>query len=165
MTTATAGNVAGHSDKDKDKDKDNLATRAPNPLRLASASLLEESVELTESRLALEPPRPKGEIHEFARQLATKYAVRAPDARQPEVIAAVDRATGDVMRAILHHPDFQALEAIWRATFLLVRRIETGPQLKICLIDISIEELAADLKATEDLGNSGVFRLLGDKTS
>jgi type VI secretion system protein ImpC len=151
-------------DKEKEKDKHKVPIPAPHPVALASRSLLDESIEQTESRIALEAPRPKDEIREFAGQLAAKYAVTAPDRRQPEVMAAVDRAIGDLMRAILHHPDFQALEAIWRATLLLVRQIETGRQLKIYVIDISKQELAADLAASADLGNSGVFRLLVEKT-
>lgn len=144
--------------------KDIARVGAPNPVRLASGSLLDEMIEQTESRIALKPRRQTDEIQEFARQLAAKYAVSAPDARQSEVIASVDRALGDAMRAILHHPDFQALEAIWRATFLLVRRLETGSQMKVYLVDISQHELAADLSASEDLRNSGVFRRLVEKT-
>jgi type VI secretion system protein ImpC len=136
----------------------------PNPVRLASGSLLDEMIEQTESRIALEPRSRTDEVQEFARQLTAKYAVSAPDARQPEVIASVDRAIGDSMRAILHHPDFQALEAIWRATLLLVRKLESGAQLKVSLIDISKQELAADLMASENLRNSGIFRLLVEKT-
>lgn len=136
---------------------------APNPVRLASSSLLDEMIEQTESKIALEPRRRTDEVQEFARQLAAKYAVSAPDARQPAVIAAVDRAIGDAMRAVLHHPDFQALEAIWRATFLLVRQLETSPNLKILLVDISKQELAADLSA-DDLPRSGLYRLLVEKT-
>ena len=135
----------------------------PSPVRLASGSLLDEMIEQTESRIALEPARKTGEVHEFARELAAKYSVSAPDPRQSDVVAAVDRAIGDSMRVILHHPDFQALEAIWRATFLLVRQIETGPQLKIYLIDISKQELATDLKTSEDLRKTGIFRLLVEK--
>jgi type VI secretion system protein ImpC len=143
---------------------DDARVAPPNPARLASGSLLDEMIEQTESRIALEPRGRTDEVQEFARQLAAKYAVSAPDARQPEVIASVDRAIGDTMRAILHHPAFQALEAIWRATFLLVRKLETGTQLKISLIDISKQELAADLMASENLRNSGMFRLLVEKT-
>ena len=145
--------------------QDDVRVAAPDPVRLASGSLLDEMIEQTESRIALEPRRHTNEVQEFARQLAAKYAVNAPDARQPEVIAAVDRAIGDSMRAILHHPDFQALEAIWRATFLLVRQLETGPQLKISLIDISRQELEADLKTPENLRSSGIFRLLVERTT
>ncbi|HTT19246.1 MAG TPA: type VI secretion system contractile sheath large subunit [Candidatus Sulfotelmatobacter sp.] len=145
-------------------DIESSRSTTPNPVRLASGSLLDEMIEQTESRIALEPMRRTDEVHEFARQLAAKYAVNAPDARQAEVIASVDRAISDTMRAVLHHPDFQALEAIWRATFLLVRQLETGPRLKLYLLDISRQELAVDLMASDDLRNSGVFRLLVEKT-
>ena len=67
------------------------------------------------------------------------------------------------MRALLHAPDFQAMEAAWRAVFLLVRRLETGTQLKLYLIDISKAELAADLDSAEDSGSSGLSRLLVDR--
>ena len=144
--------------------KDDVRVAAPNPVRLASGSLLDAMIEQTESRIALQPRRRTDEVQEFAHQLAAKYAVTAPDARQPEVIASVDRAISHGMRAILHHPDFQALEAIWRATFLLVRQLETGAQLKISLIDISKQELEADLTAPENLRNSGIFRLLVERT-
>jgi len=129
----------------------------PNPFRLASGSLLDDMIEQTESRLA-ELPRRTDAVHDFARELGAKYAVSAPDARQEEVIAAVDRAIGDAMSAILHHPQFQALEALWRATFLLVRELETDSSLRIYLVDISREELAADLKAS-DARETGVYRL------
>lgn len=132
----------------------------PSPVRLASGSLLDDMIDQTESRMALEPARKNDEVREFARQLAAKYSVSAPDPRQPEVVSAVDQAMSEAMRAVLHHPDFQALEAIWRATFLLVRQLETGAQLKIYLIDVSKQELAADLAPSEDVGKSGIYHLL-----
>jgi type VI secretion system protein ImpC len=64
------------------------------------------------------------------------------------------------MRSLLHSPDFQALEASWRGVFLLVRRIETNPQLKLYLIDISKPELAADLHSSENLCSTGLYQKL-----
>lgn len=64
------------------------------------------------------------------------------------------------MRDLLHDPDFQALEAAWRSLDLLVRRIETGTRLQIVLYDISAEELAADLSATDAMEDTGLYRLL-----
>lgn len=141
-----------------------LRVAAPSPVSLASGSLLDGMIEETESRIALEPRRRNDDVQEFARQLAVKYAVSAPDARQPEVIAAVDRAISDAMGAILHHPDFQALEAIWRATSLLIRQLDTGRNLKVLLVDISKQELAADLATADDLSHCGLYRLLVEKT-
>src|ERR1700691_4570147 len=68
------------------------------------------------------------------------------------------------MRAILHNPDFQALEAAWRAAFLLVRQLETGSQLKLYLFDISKHELAADLSSAPDLRDTGTYRLLVEQS-
>ncbi|HYM75931.1 MAG TPA: type VI secretion system contractile sheath large subunit [Candidatus Dormibacteraeota bacterium] len=138
---------------------------APSATRLASGSLLDEMVEQTESRISEDRyTRKPDEVREFARQVAAKYSVSAPDPRGPELIARVDRAIEDAMTALLHHPDFQALEAIWRATYLLVRQLETGARLKLCLFDISQQELATDLSASSNWRDTGIFRLLVEKS-
>jgi pilus assembly protein FimV len=72
----------------------------------------------------------------------------------------VDEAMSHAMRLILHHPEFQAIEAQWRMLDLLARRIETDEKLEIVLFDISAEEIGADMTAGEDLSKSGLYRLL-----
>jgi type VI secretion system ImpB/VipA family protein len=106
---------------------------------------------------AAESPTP---IDQLLKQIVGPHIVPAKDPQQDVLLAAVDEAIGRAMRSILHHPDFQALEAAWRGLDFLVRRLETGPGLKIVLYDISAEEFAADLSATEDLQASGLYRLL-----
>src|SRR5258707_14991206 len=64
------------------------------------------------------------------------------------------------MRSVIHHPDFQAFEALWRSVDLLVRRLETDEQLQIVLHDVTAEELAADLSQADALENSGLYKLL-----
>lgn len=138
---------------------------APSATRLASGSLLDDMIEQTESRASeARPKRAPDEVREFAQRAAAKYLVETPDPRQGEILAVMDRAIGRLMRAVLHNPDFQALEAIWRATFLLVRQLETSSQLKLSLIDISKEELAADLSSGTDLRETGAYRLLVEKS-
>jgi type VI secretion system protein ImpC len=65
---------------------------------------------------------------------------------------------------MLHHPDFQALEAAWRGLDFLVSRLETGARLKLYVLDLSKSELAADLNDTYDLRNTGLYRLLVEQT-
>jgi len=138
--------------------------QAPSPVRLASGSLLDDMIEQTEARgTANHPAGKRDDVREFARQLAAKYSVSAPDPRRPELVAMVDEAISDVMRTMLHSPDMQALEALWRATFLLVRQLETGPKLKLYLIDISKAELTADLNSSANIFETGTFRLLVEK--
>lgn len=137
----------------------------PNAARLAAGSLLDEMIEQTESRVAEDRYKRKpDEVLEFAQRVAAEHVVSTPDARQPEVLSIIDRGIGGLMRAVLHNRDFQALEAIWRATFLLVRQLETGSQLKLYMIDISKDELTADLKSAADLRDTGMYRLLVEQS-
>ncbi|MEX0310042.1 MAG: type VI secretion system contractile sheath large subunit, partial [Tateyamaria sp.] len=105
-----------------------------------------------------------GPIDDLIARIIGPHVVKAPDKGVAEMKMAVDDALGSAMRLILHHPDFQAVEAQWRSLDLLARRIETDSTLEIVLYDVSAEELAADLAAHEDLGESGLFKLLSDVT-
>ena len=142
---------------------DPVPARAPSAQKLASGSLLDEMIEQTESehRGTIDRPRrAPDEVHAFAQRVAEKYTQATPDGSQPQVLAVVDRAISGLMRAVLHNPDFQALEAAWRATFLLVRQLDTGSRLKLYLFDISKPELAADLASHSDVRNTGIYRLV-----
>jgi type VI secretion system protein ImpC len=137
----------------------------PSPESLAGGSLLDQMVEQTEERgSGTRPSRAPDELQEFVRRVTEPHLVAASDPRQAEVLAIVDKAIGAQMSALLHVPDLQSLEAAWRAVFFLIRRVETGSQLKLFLIDVSKEELAADLGAGADLSDSGLYRRLVEKS-
>jgi type VI secretion system protein ImpC len=76
--------------------------------------------------------------------------------------ALVDAALAEQLRAVLHHPAVRALEAAWRAADLLVRRLETGPQLELYLLDVPREELAADLAGADDVRATATYRRLAE---
>ena len=67
-------------------------------------------------------------------------------ARIEGMIGAIDDHLTRLLNAVLHHPDFQRLEASWRGLHFLVVAAETGPDLKIKLLDISRAELARSLR-------------------
>ncbi|QYK42387.1 MAG: type VI secretion system contractile sheath small subunit [Paracoccaceae bacterium] len=83
-----------------------------------------------------------------------------PEARA--LRASVDDAMGSAMRLILHHPEFQAIEAAWRSLDLLARQIETDEKLELFVFDVSAEEFAADIGSAHDLSQSGVFQILNE---
>ena len=58
--------------------------------------------------------------------------------------SALDLELTSQLRAILRHPDFQALEAAWRGLKLLVRDFGDGATLKLLVVDVSKPELSAD---------------------
>lgn len=86
-----------------------------------------------------------------------------PTPEVPAMQAAVDAALSDAMRLVLHHPEFQALEAQWRSLDLIARSVEVDDNLEVVLYDVSAEELAADLAAQDDLTTSGFTRLLSEE--
>ncbi len=98
------------------------------------------------------------------REIVAPYAVPGADPRQPELLRSLDKSISMTMIALLHHPAVRQLEAAWRAIDFLARRLETGASLKLFLIDVSPEELQADLLGTEDLTESGMYRLLVEST-
>ena len=57
-------------------------------------------------------------------------ALRAKTAR---LIATIDRQLQEQLDAILHHPRFQRLEALWRGTFWLIDGND-DPQVKVRLL-------------------------------
>jgi type VI secretion system protein ImpC len=98
----------------------------------------------------------------LVRRLVGPFVQPARDARQDQLVARVDEALSAAMRRMLHHPDFQAMEAVWRGVEFLVRRIETGARMEIVLYDVSAEELAADLAATDTLAETGLYAMLAE---
>ena len=98
------------------------------------------------------------------RDLVAPHLVPGADPRQAECIAQVAAATSEAMRGLLQRPEFQELEAAWRGLFFLVRRLETDVELKLYLLDVSKDELAAGLGQAENLRKTGFYRLLVEHT-
>jgi type VI secretion system protein ImpC len=99
-------------------------------------------------------------VDTLLRRVVSPFIQLAADPRQDRLTARVDEALSAAMRRVLHHPDFQAAEATWRGVDFLVRRIETGARMEIVLYDISAEEFAADLAATDALEETGLYGML-----
>ena len=91
------------------------------------------------------------------------HIVTVADNGSEEMIAAVDRALSTAMSSVLHHPDFQSVEAAWRSIELLGRRVESSAELEVVVYDVSVEEFSADLAAQEDLAQSGLYDMLVEK--
>jgi type VI secretion system protein ImpC len=108
--------------------------------------------------------RPKAagssELNYLIGELVRPHLVRVDEDERSQMLAAVDDATSGLMRAIIHDHRFQALEAAWRGLYFLVRRVETDVDLKIFVLDISKEELAGDLRSSDDLSKTRTFELL-----
>ncbi len=101
------------------------------------------------------------ELSTFVNKLVKPYLIQTDSDDQANLLLIVDEITSDLMRKILHHPHFQALESAWRGAYLLVRKIETDNNLKVFLFDIDKSELSEDLKSA-DLTDNRISRLMND---
>jgi len=135
--------------------------RRPRGAAIATDKKLSDFARLTGRKAAAEAADQS--VDDLLRRIVGPLVQPARDARQDQLMARVDLALTDAMRRVLHHPDFQAAEATWRGVDFLVRRIETGARMQIVLYDVSAEELAADLAATDQLDKTGLYGLLAEQ--
>ncbi len=124
-----------------------------------ASDLLQSALDATPSPGAAGPSgRANSLVDALVRSVVAPHVIPRPDPRLDEMLATVDAAIADGMRAILHHPAFQRLEAAWRALYLLVRRLDTGSQLKLYVLDVGREALATDLMEATDLQRTAFFK-------
>jgi type VI secretion system protein ImpC len=101
--------------------------------RLTSGSLLDEIVEQADV------PRPaalRDDLQSVVERVVAPHVIRSREDR-----SALHHAHSVLMRAILHHPRFQALEAAWRALDLLARGLDTDGALSLDVLDVTRDEL------------------------
>jgi type VI secretion system protein ImpC len=136
-------------------------TISKEPASVHSADLLDQVIEESASEKKATKYSPDtAEWNTFLRKIVKPHLVPNDDPEQVELAATIDAASAGLMDTILHHPDFQAIEAAWRAVHFLVSRVETNIQLKLFLLDVSKTELCADLMSSEDLRFSGTHKML-----
>jgi type VI secretion system protein ImpC len=114
--------------------------------RPASGSLLDEIVEEAEA----DAGRPTGLVdglQAIVERVVSPHVVRT----SREDRSAQDEAYAERMRAILHHPQFQTLEAAWRALDFLVRGVDKGGAVSLHILDITKDELGRDVDALSSL--------------
>ena len=75
-------------------------------------------------------------------------------------VAAIDDMLSVQLRAIMHAPHFQALEATWRGMFYLVSRAETGKMLKLFVFNATKQELLNDMDRAVDKDQSHLFKMI-----
>jgi len=73
-------------------------------------------------------------------------------------IAQIDHLLSLQLNEILHHPEFQKLEASWRGLKYLLAQSETGVMLKIKILNVSKKDLLRDLQRAPEFDQSALFK-------
>ena len=98
------------------------------------------------------------------KKIVDPHLVLASSSEPIGLSALQDGACGLLMRAILQHPDFKALEAAWRGVHFLLTQSELDQEVRLFLLDASKAELAADCRKHQaQLEQSASFALLAER--
>ena len=107
---------------------------------------------------------PAGGLDALIRNIVAPYIVKDTSAHAGAYRAAVDTTIAAQMRALLHDPAFQSLEAAWRGVRWLISSLELDEHLQLHLFDVTREELLADIVAAQGkLAQTGLYRALVDR--
>lgn len=71
-----------------------------------------------------------------------------------------EKDSEELMRAILHDPGFQALEAAWRSLDFLVRGIDDDDRIQVYVLDIPKQKLAAELAQASGFRDTAVYQII-----
>src|SRR5579871_1734668 len=129
----------------------------------AELSLLERIVH--EGNMAVEPSQSgyaKKLIGQLASQILDEGMRTSPDksvvAMINERVAEIDKLLSDQLNAIMHDEAFQTLEASWTGLHDMVYGTETGPRLKLRLLNVTKKDLLKDLETAVDHDMSALFK-------
>ncbi len=131
-----------------EKQKSAVATQATE--QQSGVGLLDQIVE--QGRLGKDPAareRGKSLVKEFVNQVLQGEMTVSRDTESMinARIAQIDHLLSLQLNEVLHHPDFQKLEAIWRGLKYMLDQSETSDMLKIKILNCSKRDLLRDSAA------------------
>ncbi len=132
-------------------DADGPAPAEPAPAEpavLALDDMLEHAEVVPDERLAAVGKRYKPE-----QILVDKAGV-------DQYIVALDQAIAGQVDAILHDPQFQALESIWRSLRYLIANVNFRENCEIHLLNCEKQDLIDDFEDAPEIAKSGLYRLV-----
>ena len=73
------------------------------------------------------------------------------------LIANIDEKLSALLDDILHHPEFQSLESLWRSLAYLVQDSDARSNVKVDILDVSKQDLLSDFEDAPDSTSSGLY--------
>ena len=132
--------------------KENEQARSPEAQPQGAALEMSEFDTLLQKEFKPKTDRLKDAIstavHTLAEQALAETTLIGEDALKTieGIIAEIDKRLSGQINAIMHHEEFQRLEATWRGLHYLVTNTETDETLKIRILNVSKKELGKTIK-------------------
>jgi len=143
-----------------------MAEREKEERQTAQATTKEEGLLdkiISEGRLARDETQKeyaRDLVGEFVKQVMQGAMVVSKDTELMinARIAQLDRLISQQLNEVIHHPDFQKLEASWRGLQYLVNQSETGEMMKIRVMNVSKKDLLKDMEKASEFDQSTLFK-------
>jgi type VI secretion system protein ImpC len=144
-----------------------LQTPAPPPA--AASARAPSSGSLLDQLLDEQDPEPEApvalqdaaDLAAFIKRVSKGHLEPHPDPSQQQRAAQRQALATELMQGILHHPRMQALEAAWRAAYMLIRGLDTDSSLQLYVLDITLPELVSEMSAVQkELRRKGPWALI-----
>lgn len=141
-----------------------LLSRTPAPAPTPQVSASDNPFQaLLGGEVKLAAPR-ENSFDAMIKKIVAPHLTPTAPALPAELPALQDAACSLLMRAILQHPEFQALEAAWRGVHFLLTQLELDGDLRLFLLDVSKSELAQDCASHgAQLERSASFQMLAER--
>lgn len=110
------------------------------------------------------PTTAEGSIEALIRNIVAPSIVAGQTAEQGVYQKGIEDEMTRRLRTILHHPEWQRIEANWRGVEMMVQEFGGEENLEIYVLDVSREELEADLCSVADLSACGLYRALREQS-
>ncbi len=146
-----------------------LPASAAPPAAAALSAGAPSSGSLLDQMLEEQDPEPAGpvsitdaeDLAGFIQRVTKGHLAERPDPAKQQRVAQREALASDILRGILHHPRVQAIEAAWRAVFMLIRGLDTDGDLHLYLLDITLPELVSEMGAVQkELRRMGPWALI-----
>lgn len=134
----------------------------------ATALAVQQPDSVLDSIIAQTRLTPEDEAYDIAKRGVSAFIaelLKPDNAQEPVKKALVDRMIAEIdaklskqIDEILHHPEFQALEASWRGLRLLVDRTDFRENIRLEMINASKQDLLEDFEDSPEIVQSGLYK-------
>jgi type VI secretion system protein ImpC len=141
--------------------KEQQAAAAMAEEKQGESSLLQDILSKgLRARSEVQVQRGRDMIADFVQQVMQGQLVMSKDMETTinARIAQIDKLISAQLNEIVHHEEFQKLEASWRGLHHLVFESETSTMLKVRVMNVTKKELLKDLEKAPEFDQSALFK-------
>ncbi|WP_439412902.1 type VI secretion system contractile sheath large subunit [Enterobacter ludwigii] len=126
--------------------------------RLSDISAWRDEADMAEAGASQRVTAALGVFLEQLRQSGTQKVDKLDKALLDQMIGELDRQLSQDLDKILHHPEFQKVESLWRGVAHLISRADFRKNIRVELLDLSKDDLREDFEDAPEIIQSGLYQ-------